>query len=61
MKSCENWQAVSEKAFEDLYNFIHTTRIPRIRCVACLKRQPFDVKKEKKTLVHIIAPIPKDD
>ena len=35
-------------------------RIPRIGCVACLKRQPFDMKKEKKTtLVLIITPIPK--
>ena len=25
------------------------TRIPRIGCVACLKRQPFDMKKEKNT------------
>ena len=34
-------------------------RIPRIGCVVCLKCQPFDMKKEKKTLVFIIAPIPK--
>ena len=35
------------------------TRIPRIGSVACLKRQPFDMKKEKQTLVLIITPIPK--
>ena len=35
------------------------TRIPRTGCVGCFKRQPFDMKKEKKTLVLIIAPIPK--
>ena len=40
----------------------NSTRIPRIGCVACLKHQPFDMKKEKKkTLVLIIAPIPKGD
>ena len=37
------------------------TRISKIGCVACLKRQPFDMKKGKKTLVLIIAPIPKDN
>ena len=40
---------------------ITLTRIPRIGCVACLKRQPFGMKKEKKILVPIIAPIPKGD
>ena len=38
-------------------------RILRIGCIACLKCQPFDMKKEKKTTVFIliIAPIPKDN
>ena len=37
-------------------------RIPKIGCIACLKHQPFDMKKGgKKTLVLIIAPIPKDN
>ena len=29
------------------------TRIPRIGCVACLKRQPFDMKKKKKKQKNI--------
>ena len=39
---------------EPLKCCVLTTRILRIWCVACLKRQPFDMKKEKNT-----APIPK--